>query len=72
MDTIPNLKWAPRLARLYSEEVRKLEALHADRLSPGTRTWADSVEALFQRMAKVGPVKGSRLLQKAIDYLDAR
>ena len=67
---IPNLRWAPRLARLYSEDVRKLEAVHADRISPGARTWEEAVEALFQRMYNAGPVKGSRLLQKAIDYLD--
>ena len=63
-------RWPPRLARLYSEEVRKLEALHANQVSPGTTTWADAVEALFQKIHKVGPVKGPQLLQKAIDYLN--
>jgi hypothetical protein len=71
MDTIPNLRWPPRLARLYSEDVRRLEALHADRISPGTRTWADAVEALFQRMYNAGPVKGTLLIRKAIDYLNS-
>ena len=70
MTMVPDPRWPPRLARLYSEDVRKLEAIHADHISPGAKTWAEAVEALFQRMAKAGPVKGSRLLQKAIDYLD--
>jgi hypothetical protein len=68
MNSIP--KWGPRLARLYSEDVRKLEALHANRLSPGTKTWSEAVEALFQRMTNLGPAKGAKLVSKAIDYLN--
>jgi hypothetical protein len=69
MNTIP--KWGPRLARLYSEDVRKLEAIHAGRLSPGTRTWHEAVVALYHRMSDVGPVKRTRLLTKAAAYLNA-
>jgi hypothetical protein len=66
----PTRVWPPRLARLYSEDVRKLEALHADRLSPGASTWEGAVEALFKRMVEIGPVKGTKLVKKAIDYLN--
>ena len=62
-------KWGPRLARLYSADVRRLEAIHADRLSPGAKTWEQAVELLFQRMVKAGPVKGAKLVQRVADYL---
>ena len=65
--TIP--RWGPRLARLYSEDVRKLEAKHAGQLSPGSSTWEQAVEALYHRMSDAGPVKGSKLVGKALDYL---
>jgi hypothetical protein len=65
--TIP--RWGPRLARLYSEDVRKLEARHAAGLSPGTSTWEQAIEALYKEMTDAGPVKGARLIGKAIDYL---
>jgi hypothetical protein len=65
--TIP--RWGPRLARLYSEDVRKLEARHAAGLSPGTSTWEQAIEALYNRMSDAGPVKGAKLVGKAIDYL---
>jgi hypothetical protein len=64
-------KWGPRLARLYSADVRRLEALHADRLSPGAKTWEQAVELLFQRMVKAGPVKGAKLVKKVSDYLSS-
>ena len=41
MNAIP--KWGPRLARLYSEDIRKLESKHAGQLSPGTCTWEQSI-----------------------------
>jgi hypothetical protein len=53
----------------YIREARRLEKLHADRMSPGAGTWVEAVESLFQRMVKAGPVKGARLVKKAIDYL---
>ena len=65
--TVP--RWGPRLARLYSEDVRKLEAKHADRLSPGALTWAEAIEALYNKMSDAGPVKGTKLVGRAIDYL---
>jgi hypothetical protein len=66
---IPIPKWGPRLARLYSEDVQRLEAIHADRLAPGAKTWEQAVELLFQSMVKAGPVKGTKLVKQAIDYL---
>ena len=69
MNPVP--KWGPRLARLYSEDVRRLEALHADKLSPGAKTWEAAVEALYRRTVDAGPVKGAKLIGKAIDYLDS-
>jgi hypothetical protein len=54
----------------YSREARRLEQLHASRLAPGATTWEQAVEALFQQIVKVGPVKGAKLVQKAIDYLN--
>ena len=62
-------RWAPRLARLYSEDVRKLEALHAGRISPGATTWEEAVDQLASRMISAGPAKGAKLVGKAIDYL---
>jgi hypothetical protein len=68
MNAIP--KWGPRLARLYSEDIRKLESKHAGQLSPGTCTWEQSIESLFKRMVAAGPRKGVRLLKQAADYLN--
>ena len=68
MNAIP--KWGPRLARLYSEDIRKLEAKHAGKLSPGTCTWELSIESLFKCMVAAGPRKGVRLLKQAADYLN--
>jgi hypothetical protein len=62
-------RWGPRLARLYSEDVRKLEALHAGRLAPGASTWEQAVESLFKKLVKAGPAKGTKLVKKTIDYL---
>ena len=70
MTAIVNVpKWGPRLARLYSKDVERLEAFHAGRLSPGTATWEQAVEALYDRMVAAGPVKGAKLVRKAHDYL---
>ena len=68
--TVVAPKWGPRLARLYALDVRRLEALHAGRLSAGATTWGAAVEALFERIHQLGPVKGSRLVGKAINYLN--
>ena len=48
MSTIP--KWGPRLARLYSADVKRLEVKHAGQLSPGTCTWEQAVESLYKRV----------------------
>ena len=47
MNAIP--KWGPRLARLYSEDIRKLEAKHAGKLSPGTCTQGNRVNLITRR-----------------------
>ena len=56
---------------LHSEDIRRLEAFHADRLSPGASTWEQAVGTLFKRIIAIGPAKGTRLVQKAIDYLNS-
>jgi hypothetical protein len=63
------LRYPPRLARLYSADVKRLEALHAGRLSPGVTTWSEAVEALYGRVHAAGPAKGARLIRQAADYL---
>ena len=71
MNPIVPPKWGPRLARLYALDVRRLEALHAGRLSPGAKTWNAAVDALYARVHKLSPVKGAKLIGKAIDYLNS-
>lgn len=71
MNTPPIPKWAPRLARLYSADIRRLEAVHADRISPGAATWEQAIRELFQCVGKAGPRKGSRLLGQVAKYLDS-
>ena len=61
--------WPPRLARLYSEDVRRLEALHAGRLSPGARLGSKRSRHCSRRLVEVGPAKGTKLVTKTIDYL---
>jgi hypothetical protein len=41
MNTIP--KWGPSLARLYSVNIRQLEARHAAALVPGAATWETAI-----------------------------
>ncbi len=62
-------RWGPRLARLYSVDVKRLEAQHAAKLMPDASTWGEAVEALFKTMRSLGPVKGSKLIKRASDYL---
>ena len=63
--------WPPRLARLYSADVKRLEAKHANALSPGTFTWEDAVKGLYERMVAAGPRKGARLISQAHAYLSS-
>jgi hypothetical protein len=64
-------RWAPRLARLYSADIKRLEATHAGRLSPGAKTWAEAIEALHRTADAAGPVKGARAIARAVDCLGA-
>ena len=55
----------------YFREARRLEAMHADAIAPGTKTWGDALEALFRRMERVGsPIKQAAILKQALAYLD--
>lgn len=62
-------RWPPRLARLYSADVKRLEAKHAGKLSPGATTWEDAVKQLYKRVHEAGPRKGARIIGQAADYL---
>lgn len=66
----------PTASRIFVEQycraVRANEAHNAARLSPGTKTWVDALQALYTRMLKVGsPVKRATMLRKAIDHVDS-
>jgi hypothetical protein len=54
----------------YLREMLRREALHADRISPGTKTWRDALPALYARMRQSGsPTRQAATLRKAITYL---
>jgi hypothetical protein len=56
----------------YLRDARRLEALHAARLSPGTKTWRDALSALYARMRQSGsPTRQAAILRKAIAYLNS-
>jgi hypothetical protein len=56
----------------YCRELRRLEQLHAGKLSRGAKTWSDAVLTLANRMLGIeSPVKRAAMLAKAIDYLDS-
>ena len=56
----------------YFRDARRLEALHAGRISPGTKTWRDALPALFERMRKSGsPARQTDILRKATAYLNS-
>ncbi len=58
-------------ANRYFREARRVEALHAARLSPGTHTWREALRALFERMEKAGsPIKQAAVLRQAIAALN--
>ena len=67
---------APTVSRIfatrYSREAVRLEQLHANHISPGTKTWADAMEAIEGRMRKVGgPIQRTACLRGMGDYLRA-
>ena len=66
---IPVPKWGPRLARLYTLDMRALEKRHAAAVSPGTTSWQEAVPALYKRMGAIGPRKGAKLLHQVGEYL---
>ncbi len=56
----------------YFREARRIETLHASRISPGATTWRDALSGLFRRMDKVGsPIKQVALIKQAIAILDS-
>lgn len=63
----------PTMSRIFADrycrEARRLEALHAGRLSPGATTWREAMKALLARLGKVSPVKQAALINKATTYL---
>lgn len=55
----------------YLRDVRRLEALHAGYISPGTKRWRDALQALYARMGRNGsPAKQAAVLRKAAAYLN--
>jgi hypothetical protein len=70
--SMANIPTASRIfADRYFREARRLEALHAARIAPGTATWGEALNALVDRMEKVGsPIKRAAILRQAIAYLD--
>jgi hypothetical protein len=58
-------------ANQYLREARRLEALHANHMAPGTATWCDALKQLFKRIDRVGsPLKQVKILQSVTAYLD--
>jgi hypothetical protein len=55
----------------YCREARRLEALHAGLLAPGTKTWGAALAALFRCGSAGGPVRQAALLRQAIARLNA-
>lgn len=54
----------------YFRDMRRLEALHAGRISPGTKTWRDALSALFEHMRNsTSPTGQATILRKATAYL---
>jgi hypothetical protein len=65
----------PTESRIFADrffrELRRLEALHAGRIAPGTKTWQDALLALHDRMGRAGsPSRQAAVLGGAITYLD--
>ena len=53
----------------YGRNTRRLETLHAGRLSPGATTWDQAVRALHDRMDRAtSPTKRAAVLNKAIAF----
>jgi hypothetical protein len=74
MPSIPTESRIPTESQCFANRnyraVRRLEALHADRISPGTTTWTAALAALYARLKREGsPVGQAAILRKAITYL---
>jgi len=52
MSTIPTESRI--FADRYCREIKLLEALHAGKLSPGSKTWREAMPALYKRMLQTG------------------
>ena len=58
------------IADRYLRETRRLEKVHADRLSPGAANWSDALQGLSQRLSKIGINQARRPLRRIVDYLN--
>jgi hypothetical protein len=57
-------------ATRYEREARRLERLHAEKISPGTIKWVDAMQAVYDRMIRAGsPIKQAVILSRVIDYV---
>jgi hypothetical protein len=70
------MSYVPTESRIFADryfrDMRRLEAMHAGRLSPGVARWAAATAALYDRVKKAGsPVKQAAVLNKAIAYLNS-
>jgi hypothetical protein len=57
-------------ANRFLRDIRRLEALHAGKISPGATDWRDAMEAVYIRMGRAGkPDKQVAIIGKVADYL---
>jgi hypothetical protein len=70
----PRMARTPTESRIFADryfrEARRIEALHAGHIAPGTTTWRNALDKLFDRMENAdGPIKRAAILKPAITYL---
>jgi len=52
-------------------ELRKREALHSNRLSPGTKNWTDAMLNVFDEVGNMGnPIKRAKRIREIANYLN--
>lgn len=55
----------------YMRELRKREALHSNRLAPGTKNWTDAMLTIFDHVGNIpNPIKRAKRIREIGDYLD--
>jgi hypothetical protein len=55
----------------YRRDLKRREAVLAERIAPGTKTWSDALAALFERIDRAGsPIKRASLIQRLTEYLN--